>query len=189
MTTPDPIWPRPAGPLVLHPPTNEDIDQVLTWRGRPEVTQWLLHTTVDPEAFRRVWVDAVDDPLDHSVVAELDGIVVATGSLEVRDGMGQFDGDVWRHAEGVLGYIVAPGHAGRGYATEVARALLDVAFVDLGLHRVIAGCFADNVASWKVMEKVGMRREQHGVRDSWHAHLGWVDGYTYAILDEEWPTV
>ena len=31
-----------------------------------------------------------------------------------------------------------------------------------------------------------MRREQHGVRDSWHADLGWIDGFTYAILAEEW---
>ncbi|WP_338539251.1 hypothetical protein N5P18_08225 [Janibacter terrae] len=34
-----------------------------------------------------------------------------------------------------------------------------------------------------------MRREQHGVKDSWHAELGWVDGYTYAILREEWVEV
>ena len=40
--------------------------------------------------------------------------------------------------------------------------------------------------SWRVMEKCGMRREQHGVQDSWHAELGWVDGYTYAILAEDW---
>lgn len=32
-----------------------------------------------------------------------------------------------------------------------------------------------------------MRREQHGVKDSWHADLGWIDGYTYGILREEWP--
>jgi hypothetical protein len=31
-----------------------------------------------------------------------------------------------------------------------------------------------------------MRREQHGVRDSWHSELGWVDGYTYAVLADEW---
>jgi hypothetical protein len=31
-----------------------------------------------------------------------------------------------------------------------------------------------------------MRREQHGVGDSWHAELGWVDGYTYGLLAEEW---
>ena len=53
--------------------------------------------------------------------------------------------------------------------------------------RVTAGCFADNTPSWRVMERIGMRREQHGVKDSWHAELGWVDGYTYGILREEWP--
>ena len=77
------------------------------------------------------------------------------------------------------------GARGRGYATAIARALLEIAFADLGLRRVTAECFADNVASWRVMERLGMRREQHGVRDSWHAELGWVDGYTYAMLVEE----
>lgn len=57
----------------------------------------------------------------------------------------------------------------------------------MALRRVTAGCFAANVGSWKVMEKLGMRREQHGVADSWHAELGWFDGYTYGMLAEEWP--
>jgi len=84
--------------------------------------------------------------------------------------------------------FIDPDHAGRGYATAISRALLDLAFDELGLHRVTAGCFADNVASWRVMEKLGMRREQHGVKDSWHAELGWVDGFTYGILADEWVT-
>ena len=49
-----------------------------------------------------------------------------------------------------------------------------------------ASCNADNPASVRVLEKAGMRREQHGVEDSWHADLGWVDGYQYAILAREW---
>jgi RimJ/RimL family protein N-acetyltransferase len=182
-------WPRSAGPLELRPPTSADLDGVLAWRNRPEVTRWLLRTTVGPEAFRRAWLDSVADPEQQAVVAVLDGLVIGTGSLEIRDGMGQFDGDAWRRAEGLLGYLVDPAHAGNGHATRIAGALLDVAFIELGLHRVTAGCFADNVASWRVMEKLGMRREQHGVQDSWHAELGWVDGYTYGILADEWaPT-
>ncbi|MCA0335410.1 MAG: GNAT family N-acetyltransferase [Actinobacteria bacterium] len=51
-----------------------------------------------------------------------------------------------------------------------------------------AGCFADNPASVRVLEKAGMRREGHSVRDAWHAELGWIDGYEYALLAEEWPT-
>jgi RimJ/RimL family protein N-acetyltransferase len=188
VTTPHVSWPRTAGPLTLRPPTPEAIEGILAWRNRPEVTRWLLRTTVDPDAFRAAWLGVVDDPRDHSAVAELDGVVVGTGSLQVRDGMGQFDGDAWREAEGELGYLIDPAHAGRGFATAIAGAMLDLAFGELGLHRVTAGCFADNVASWRVMERLGMRREQHGLRDSWHAELGWIDGYTYGILAEEWPT-
>lgn len=186
MTSPDVAWPRPAGPLILRPPTSDDLDQVLTWRNRPEVTRWLLRTTVDPDAFRAAWLASVDDPNDHSVVAELDGDIIGTGSLDVRDGMGQFQGDAWRRSEALLGYLIDPAHAGRGHASAIASALLELAFTELGVRRVTAGCFADNVASWRIMEKLGMRREQHGVRDSWHEELGWVDGYTYGILAEEW---
>ena len=41
------------------------------------------------------------------------------------------------------------------------------------------------IGSCRVLEKAGMRREQHGVEDSWHAELGWVDGYQYALLARE----
>ncbi|MFC9561380.1 GNAT family N-acetyltransferase [Agromyces sp. NPDC056965] len=188
MTTPDVQWPRPAGPLVLRQPTDADLDRILEWRNDPEVTRWLIRTEVEPGAFRTTWLDGVDDPNDHSAVAVLDDEVVGTGALWITDAMGQshVDDGPWRRAEAGIGYLLDPAHAGNGYATEIARALLDLAFGELGVHRVTAGCFADNTASWRIMEKLGMRREQHGVRDSWHAELGWIDGYTYAMLADEW---
>ena len=178
MTVPD---------LVFTAPTRDLVAQVLEWRNHPDVGRWLLRTTVDPERFTRAWVDSVADPASAGVLAMLDDRVVATGTLEVGDGMGQLGGEsAYLRSEGLLGYLVDPAYAGRGIATAVARRMLDTAFGELGLRRVTAGCFAGNVGSWKVMEKLGMRREQHGVADSWHAELGWVDGYTYAILAEEW---
>ena len=184
MTRPD-LWPRHTEHLELRPPTDAELDAVLAWRNHPDVTRWLLRTQVDPTAYKAAWRTAADDPLDHAVVAVADGAVVGTLSLEVGDGMGQGPDSPARASEGLLGYLVDPAHQGRGYATEIARAALDLAFGDLGLHRVTAGCFADNVASWRVMEKVGMRREQHGIRDGWHAELGWVDGFTYVVLADE----
>ena len=56
----------------------------------------------------------------------------------------------------------------------------------LGARRVVADCFAANEASWRLMERVGMRREQHHVEDSLHAELGWLDGLGYALLATEW---
>lgn len=177
----------PLPDLALVAPTRDLLAQVLEWRNHPDVTRWLLRTTVDPERFTRTWLDSVDDPRSAGVLGLLEGRVVATGSVDVRDGMGQLGHeDEFERSEGELGYLVDPAYAGRGVATVVAAAMLDAAFGDLGLRRVTAGCFADNVGSWRVMEKLGMRREQHGVADSWHGELGWVDGYTYGILAEEW---
>lgn len=178
----------PLPHLDLVDPDPELLEQVLLWRNRPEVTRWLMRTTVDPEWWTAAWLDSLTDPLDHSIIALLDGLPVATGSLEIRDAPAQshLEGPPSGGSEGLIGYLVDPAYAGRGIGTAVTTALLRLAFGELGLHRVTAGCFADNVASWRVMEKIGMRREGHSVRDAWHAELGWVDGYAYAILAEEW---
>jgi len=168
-------------------PTPELMAQALEWRNDPDVTRWLLRTTVDPERYTRAGMDSVADPLDHSSIVLLDGRVVATASLEIRDGMGQLGHEPeFEGSEGLIGYLVDPAYAGRGIATAITTALLDLAFGELGLRRVTAGCCAADIASWRVMGKVGMRREQHGVADSFHADLGWLDGYTYAILADEW---
>ena len=113
-------------------------------------------------------------------------MVVGTVSLEVRDGMGQGrDSPAARERGRRSATSSTPPTTGAATPPRWSRAALDLAFGDLGLRRVTAGCFADNVASWRVMEKAGMRREQHGIRDSWHAELGWVDGFTYAVLADE----
>ena len=87
---------------------------------------------------------------------------------------------------GVIGWCLDPAYASRGLATEGAAALLRICFDDLGVRRVVAGAFADNVASLRVMEKIGMRQESYGVRESLHRDLGWLDGVGYAILADEW---
>ncbi|WP_017666088.1 GNAT family N-acetyltransferase [Porphyrobacter sp. AAP82] len=63
-------------------------------------------------------------------------------------GLGEHQG------EGELGYWIARAHWGRGYATEAARGVLAVARM-LGHRRVVAGHFADNPASGKVLRKLG----------------------------------
>lgn len=49
-----------------------------------------------------------------------------------------------------------------------------------------AACFAANEASWRLMERVGMRRETHAVRESLHRSGQWLDGLGYANLAEEY---
>jgi len=170
--------------LVLRPVAESDAERILEYRNRPDVTRWLIRTVVDPDDFRAACTATVDDPDDHTVAVVLDGLVIGTVSLELSDGMGQ--PGMPSRTEAHLGYIFDPDHSGRGYASEAVAAVVDHSFRRLGVRRITAGCFADNAASVRILEKVGMRREQHGVGDSWHAELGWLDGYTYALLEDEW---
>ncbi len=87
-----------------------------------------------------------------------------------------------------IGYAFNRRYWNRGYATEAARALVDVAFRDLQLHRIWASCDTRNIASWRVMEKLGMRREGHFVKDAFQKGE-WRDSYLYAILADEWLAV
>lgn len=57
-----------------------------------------------------------------------------------------------------LGYWVARSAGGRGLATEAVARMLDVAFVDLRLHRVQAETLVDNVRSQRVLAKNGFER-------------------------------
>src|SRR4029078_11209750 len=79
-----------------------------------------------------------------------------------------------------------PDHAGHGYATEAVRELIRLCFEDLGLRRVTANCFADNGASARLMQRVGMRLEIHTLRESLHRSGEWLDGMGYALLADEW---
>lgn len=85
-----------------------------------------------------------------------------------------------------IGWAIGRPHQGRGYATEAARALMSHAFEGLRRHRVLATCQPENGASWRVMEKLGMRREAHFRKVIAREAGVWWDEYVYAILAEEY---
>ena len=90
------------------------------------------------------------------------------------------------HQKAEFGYVINPRFGGQGYASEASRALVTALF-DSGLfHRVIANIDVRNTPSWKLVERIGMRREAHYIQDYWFKGE-WTDSYIYAILKSEWP--
>ncbi len=89
-----------------------------------------------------------------------------------------------------LGYVFNRSYHGKGYATEAAKALVEYAFGELNAHRIVAYCNPDNTPSWRLMERLGMRREAY-MRKNVSFKSGedgspiWWDSYMYAILSEE----
>ncbi|QDS95119.1 Spermidine N(1)-acetyltransferase [Roseimaritima multifibrata] len=87
--------------------------------------------------------------------------------------------------QGELGFAFNPHFGGRGLATEAVNAALGYAFSAMELHRIFAGVDTRNERSWRLMERIGMRREAHFI----HASLEgdeWIDDFTYAMLEDEW---
>jgi ribosomal-protein-alanine N-acetyltransferase len=87
--------------------------------------------------------------------------------------------------EGYIGYVLNRSFWKHGYATETAQVLVHFGFDQLKLHRIFATCDAENVASARVMEKVGMQREAH-FRENGRVKGRWRDALLYAILEQEW---
>ena len=105
-------------------------------------------------------------------------------------------GDFRPDATAEIYYSIHASWFGMGLGTEAVAGMLAFAFGTLGLHRVWAGAACGNAASWKIMEKMGMRRECHWMADrpkpgKWVPGEGfektgeWEDGYGYAVLREE----
>ena len=86
---------------------------------------------------------------------------------------------------GNMGWFIHPDFQRRHYATEAAGALLAYAFEDQELHRVTASCLTTNEPSFRLMQRIGMRREGH-MRKSRKWRDAWLDEYAYALLREEW---
>lgn len=89
-----------------------------------------------------------------------------------------------RYRLATLHYSLLPEFWGHGYATEAAFSLIGYCFRELDLHRIEAGCAVDNLASIRVLEKLGMHREGRK-RKVLPLKDGWSDNFEFAILEED----
>ena len=86
-----------------------------------------------------------------------------------------------------IGYTLAREHWKQGYAAEAVQGLLNYLFEEFNLHRITATCDAENSASFRLMERVGMRREAHFIENIWFKG-SWGSEYVYALLRSEWKS-
>jgi aminoglycoside 6'-N-acetyltransferase len=165
--------------------TPADLDAVLAYQSRDDVSEFLLH----PARNREQVAEAIELYAAHTRL-ERDGDWIEP-AIEVD---GRVVGHMYLHVHSVesrgaeIGWTLHPDAQGRGYATEAATALLDLAFDRLGMHRVRAELDPRNDASVALCRRLGMREEAHFVRDlrEPRAPGGWADTGVWAILDEEW---
>ncbi|MGA3193134.1 MAG: GNAT family protein [Candidatus Bathyarchaeia archaeon] len=84
-----------------------------------------------------------------------------------------------------IGYSLVPSERGKGYCTEATQLMVDYLFLSKDTMRIQAQTDPRNVASHKVLEKVGFKNEGT-LRKSFFLRGEWRDAYIYSILREEW---
>ena len=178
-----PTLPLRTERLVLRAAVPSDLSALMGYYGDPLVVRHLLHDVLDEalvaEKLKRFQANTapsgVGDAL--SLVIERDGGVI--GDVMLRFTFG----DPPSVAE--VGWVLAPASAGQGYATEAARAVIELGFRHFGLHRIFAQLDARNTSSGRLCERLGMTKEAHFRRDFW-SKGEWTDSLHYGLLREEW---
>lgn len=171
--------------LVLRDARLSDADAVHRYASDPEVvrymiwgpnslerTQEVLQVRLQEQASatRRAFELMIEEKATAQVVGGA-GLRVAEGALEAD-----------------LGYVLARAKWGQGIVPEACAKLMEVAFGWLGLHRVWASTDAQNKASQRVLEKLGMRREAHFMQNEWIKER-YRDTLVYAVTEAEyWAT-
>ncbi len=150
----------PTSRLVLREFTAEDFAAVHAYGSDPQVTRWTVfgpNTEDDTRSFlqqaRAFRAERPRRIFELAVTLSDDGRLIGGCGLRRTD----VDGEAF------IGYVLRRDAWGRGYATETARTLLTLGFERLGLRRIFADCHPANAASWRVMEKLGMRREGYAM--------------------------
>jgi RimJ/RimL family protein N-acetyltransferase len=169
--------------LIVRRPVESDLHDFLAYRNHPENLKYQpIAPTTEEEAsafLARMAVAEFGDTGGWQMFA-----------VELKS-EGRMIGEVGVYlsphpeSRGDLGWSFHPDCHGYGYATEAAQVLLRYVFEERGLHRVTAGCDARNTPSFRLMERLGMRREAYFVQSQF-ADGAWHDTVAYALLRDEW---
>ncbi len=173
--------------LIVRMYKKEDVDDLLEFASMPATTQYDFHSPYKrKDAENEIQLNLQKEPNlvnNHNTYAiELKGVgkMIGTISCSIEE-----KNILKKQAR--IGYTIHPNYQQQGYAYETCRAFLDHLFQQ-DIHRVSAGCFTENVASWRLLEKLGMRREAHHRKVYFVKGRYW-DNFEYAILEEEWEEV
>ncbi|MEZ0577500.1 GNAT family N-acetyltransferase [Nocardioides sp. MH1] len=179
-----PDYPILTPRLALRPHRPDDLEDLLAFHSDPEVVRYIPWPVRDREATRA----ALDVKLGQGVLDGPDQWLVL--AVEVRE-TGVVIGEVllkWASAEhrsGELGFAFGRAHHGQGYAAEAAEAVLRLGFEDLDLHRITAVCVEGNVASARLLRRLGFEQEARLVDAVWFKG-GWVTQLVLALREDGW---
>jgi RimJ/RimL family protein N-acetyltransferase len=156
----------------------EDLPLFVEWANKPEVFGEYnpLHQMSKTEAEKML-----ENPSDFKVfiVEKKDGskigFIAHFNVLHLGTGTKQLE----------IGYSLVPSERGKGYCSEAVKIMVDYLFLSREVMRIQAQTDQRNMASQKVLEKAGFKKEGL-LRNNFYMRGEWTDDYIYSIIREEW---
>lgn len=119
---------------------------------------------------------------DFSMGAWVDGSLIGGTGFHLR--AGPID---WKVGE--IGMWIRGSHAGQGWGTRMLRQMLEWGFTEWGWERLIWKCDSNNIASARVADKGGMKREATFASSALNVAGERTDMFLYALLRDEWMAI
>ena len=169
--------------LVLRQFRESDLEAFLAYRNDPEVAKyqgWSIPYSKEKgiEFVQKMSVAVAEQSKWLQIAVELKSTRAMIGDVAFFIKRGD-------ERQAMIGYSLSQPYWGNGYAYEAVSCLLAYLFDELDLHRVIAECDEENVASWKLLEKLGFRQEAHLIENLFFKGM-YCNEYHYAMLGREW---
>jgi RimJ/RimL family protein N-acetyltransferase len=160
--------------------TDSDLPLFLSYRNDPEVARYQSWESISPEdAKTYIQVQKALEPgiagkwFQFAVELKESQLLIGDCGLKIDSRQGE------------IGFTISREYQGKGYGREAVSCVLDFAFGELSLHRIVAITDCRNISSVALLEKSGFRREGHFIQNIWFKGE-WGDEYLYAILSREW---
>lgn len=169
--------------LLLRQFSRSDLETFLAYRNDPEVAKYQSWDVPYPreKAIEFIQKMSITIPF-HSSWLQLAVELKSTGKM-IGDVAFFITRDDERQA--MIGYSLARPFWGHGYAAEAVSRLVAYLFGELKLHRISAECDVENVPSWRLLERLGFRREAHLIENIFFKGA-YGSEYHYAMLRREW---
>ena len=169
--------------LLLRPFRENDWQAVSEYASDPEVVRYFRWGPLTDEKDVKEFVQGKINPKQTELKSHWFAIVLKAHDKLIGECLIIDFSPKDRNA--FIAYSLNRKYWGQGYTTEAANAVLRFGFSRLDYHKISATCAVDNVASSRVLEKIGMKREGYLREEQW-VKGEWLDMLLYTILDHEW---
>lgn len=170
--------------LIIRPISMNDKKSIFAYRADPDPSKYLSlvpNSEKDVEEFIKKSSNVINLPGTW-----FNFVIMEQRTFEIIGDIGiHFLETDSENKQVEIGYTLDRANRGNGYATEALSVIIDYLMVSLNKHRITASIDPINVASIKLIERLGFRKEAHFI-ESFYFHGKWVDDLVYAILAKEW---